>query len=53
MKTSPESPVPEKSEFDRFDALFRAVISVPKATIDKEEAKWKKKQTKKRAKKAS
>jgi hypothetical protein len=38
------------TEFERFDALFCAVIAVPKATIDKEEAKWKRKQAKKRAK---
>ena len=35
-------------QFERFDQLFRAVISVPKSAIDKEEAKWKRQ--KKRAK---
>ena len=36
--------------FQDFDRLFRAVIAVPKAAVDKEEAKWKKARTKKRAK---
>jgi hypothetical protein len=27
-------------QFEKFDNLFRAVIAVPKAEIDKEEAKW-------------
>ena len=40
------------NQFERFDALFRAVIAVPKATIDKAEAKWKAERAKKkRAKK--
>jgi hypothetical protein len=30
---------PDQAE--RMDQLLRAVIAVPKATIDKEEAKWK------------
>lgn len=34
-----------------FDRLFRSVIAVPKAAIEKSEAKWKRKQDKKRAKK--
>lgn len=39
---------PEKSaglpkvEFERFDALLKRVISVPKAEIDKREAEYKK-----------
>lgn len=45
--------VAKQSEFERFDALFRAVIAVPKSTIDKEEAKWKRKQEKKRPKKSA
>jgi len=56
MKPTPAPNAPGDttgSELDRFDAPFRAVIAVPKGTIDKEEAKWKKKQAKKRAKKAS
>jgi hypothetical protein len=40
------------NQFERFDALFRAVIAVPKADIDKTEAKWKADRArKKRAKK--
>lgn len=39
-------------QFQNFDRLFRSVIAVPKATIDKEEAKWKRQQMKKRPKKA-
>jgi hypothetical protein len=40
-------------QFKRFDNLFRAVIATPKADIDKADAKWKRKQEKKRAKKSS
>ena len=28
-------------QFENFDALFRSVIAVPKATVEKREAKWK------------
>jgi hypothetical protein len=28
-------------QFEKFDRLFRNVISVPKAEIDKQDAKWK------------
>jgi hypothetical protein len=38
-------------QFERFDRLFRSVISVPKADIVKAEAKWKQDRAKKRAKK--
>ncbi|MEO5923584.1 MAG: hypothetical protein ABIR70_07135 [Bryobacteraceae bacterium] len=31
-----------------FDRLFRSVMAVPKATIDKAEAKWKRTQAKKK-----
>jgi hypothetical protein len=27
-------------QFDRFDKLFRGVISVPKSEVEKAEAKW-------------
>jgi len=37
------------NQFDRFDALFRAVIAVPKKTIEKRERAWKRQQEKKRA----
>jgi hypothetical protein len=34
------------NQFDRFDALFRKVISVPKAAIDREEVKFRRRKTK-------
>ncbi|MEQ1933757.1 MAG: hypothetical protein ABL962_07755 [Fimbriimonadaceae bacterium] len=37
---------PEQAQ--SFDRLFRAVMSVPKATIDKADEKWKRKQAKKK-----
>lgn len=37
-------------QFERFDKLFRAVISVPHEAIVKEEEKWKRARAKKRAK---
>ena len=39
-------------QFQNFDRIFRAVISAPKTAVDKEEAKWKRKQAKKRVKPA-
>jgi len=45
---------PGVTPFERFDSLFRKVITVSKATIDKEEAKWKRrKRRKQRAKKSA
>ena len=42
----------EADPFKRFDSLFKAVIAVPKAAIDKQEAKYEKvRERKKRAKK--
>lgn len=38
------------NQFENFDKLFRAVIAVPKAAIDKEEAKWKRARAKKKRK---
>ncbi len=35
-------------QFKTFDKMFRSVIAVPKATVEKEEAKWKRKREKKR-----
>jgi hypothetical protein len=35
------------NQFDRFDVLFRRVVSVPKAIIDKEELRQKRKKAKK------
>jgi hypothetical protein len=40
-------------QFERFDSLFRAVIAVPKKTIDKRERAWKRQQEKKRAKRTA
>jgi len=52
MKPLPAPNVPGNTEFEKFDNFFRTVIAVPKATIDKEEAKWKRARArKKRAKK--
>jgi hypothetical protein len=36
-------------QFEKFDNLFRTVIATPKAQIDKQEAKWKRAQAKKRS----
>lgn len=35
-------------QFDRFDRLFRSVITVPKASIDKREKDWKKAKARKK-----
>jgi hypothetical protein len=52
MKPAPAPNVPGKTEFEKFDNFFRAVIAVSKTVIDKEEAKWKRARArKKRAKK--
>ena len=52
MKPEPAPNVPGKTEFEKFDNFFRAVIAVPKAVIDKEDAKWRRARAKKkRAKK--
>lgn len=51
-KPHPPPNVPGKTEFERFDNFFRTVIAVPKAIIDKQDAKWKRARArKKRAKK--
>jgi len=39
-------------QFEKFDSMFRNVISVPKAEIDKQDAKWKRAQAKERQKPA-
>jgi hypothetical protein len=44
-------PLPIKVEgtpFEKFDQLFRTVIAVPKAVIDKEEKKWKRARARKK-----
>jgi hypothetical protein len=38
-------------QFDKFDRVFRASLTVPKATLLKEEARIKRARTKKRSKK--
>jgi hypothetical protein len=60
MKTDPATPlsisIPEDiaakcdgpDQFQKFDKLFRSVIAVPKAALDKAESKWKRNQAKKR-----
>ncbi len=35
-------------QFEKFDQLFRAVISVPRSEILKEKAKWKRAHTRKK-----
>jgi hypothetical protein len=41
----------EKSEFAKFDAVIRQILSVPHDELKRREAKWKKqRKTKKRAK---
>ena len=41
MRPRTKIPITGNTEFERFDNFFRAVISVPKAAIDKAGAKWK------------
>lgn len=41
---------PDGTPFEKFDRLFRAVISVPKSEIERRESEWRKAK-KKRAKK--
>jgi len=48
MKAESE-PMPEGTPFERFDRLFRAVVSVPKAVVEKAEAKERLRNQKKRA----
>lgn len=48
MKPLPPPDVPGNSEFEKFDNFFRAVISVPKTTVDKEDDKWKRARAKKK-----
>jgi hypothetical protein len=59
MKSAEPIAIPEEiaakcdgpDQFGKFDRLFRSVIATPRADIDKADAKWKRKQDKKRAKK--
>lgn len=43
---------PGGTPFERLDRLFRKVIAVPKAMIDREETKWKRRKQRKRVKKS-
>jgi len=52
-KSAPAPNVPGNTEFERFDNFFRQVIAVPKAVIDKEDAKWKRARARKKAKKSA
>jgi hypothetical protein len=42
-------PAPDGTPFEKFERLFRAVVSVPKSAVQEEEAKEKKKRERKRA----
>ena len=50
MKPSPAPNVPGETETERMDNAVRKMFSVSKEDILKEEAKWKRARTKKRAK---
>lgn len=45
---NPPIDVPGSTPFQKMDNLFRAVIAVPKAEIDRREEEWKRGQPKKR-----
>jgi hypothetical protein len=48
MKPAPEQPAPEDEPFEKFDKLFRAVVSVPKAAVEEQEAKERQRNKRKR-----
>ena len=48
----PRIDVPGSTPFQKMDNLFKRVIAVPKAEIDKREEKWQKQNGKKRKKAA-
>lgn len=51
MKPAPEpkpAPDPEGTPFEKFDRLFRSVVSVPKAAVEAEEAKERRRNERKR-----
>jgi hypothetical protein len=48
----PPIDVPGSTPFQKMDNLFRRVVTVPKAEIDRREEEWQKQRGKKRAKKA-
>lgn len=39
MKKEPEPPIDDSESFDRFDRLFRQIVAVPKAVVEKAENK--------------
>jgi hypothetical protein len=51
MKPAAEQPAPEPAPFERFDRLFRAVVSVPKAAVEEREAKEREKNRRQRERK--
>jgi hypothetical protein len=50
---NPPIPVPGSTPFQKMDNLFRAVIAVPKAEIDRREEEWKKQNGKPKKRKKS
>ncbi len=49
MKPAPALPAPDSdTPFERFENLFRAVVSVKKSDVEKEEAKERRRNKKKR-----
>ncbi len=50
MKQTAQEKQPEGTPFEKFDRLFRAVVAVPKAAVEKEEAKERIRNRRKRAK---
>jgi hypothetical protein len=48
MKPAPPPKLPEATPWERLDRAFRTVITVPKETLLKEEAKWKRARAKKK-----
>ena len=51
MKPAPAPEVPGNTEFERFDNAVRKMFSVPKESVLKEEAKYQRKQARKRQEK--
>ena len=48
---NPPIQIPGSTPFQKMDNLFRAVIAVPKAEIDRREEEWKRAKKRKRLKK--
>jgi hypothetical protein len=51
MKSAPVLPAPESTPFEKFNRLFRSIISVPKSAVEKEEAKERARNRKRRERK--